>query len=49
MQQKPNEGVNVRKEFNTVTKDEQSQGGLCEFGRYFSGKESQKVTEKKSE
>ena len=46
MEQKPNEGVNFRNEFNTATKDEQSQGGLCEFGRSFSDKKSQKVTEK---
>ena len=46
MEQKPNEGVNFRKKFNTATKDEQSQGGLCEFGRSFFDKESQMVTEK---
>ena len=42
MEQKPNEEIHFRKEFNTGTKDEQSQGGLCEFGRSFSDKESQK-------
>ena len=46
MEQKPDEGVNFRNEFNTATKDEQSQGGMCKFGRSFSDNESQKVTEK---